>query len=149
MIRRLHPLAGGLALLIILSFWSATVVSEAFGTPVAVRTVKTAILWGMLALIPALVSVGATGFRLGGRSTQPLVAAKRRRMPVIALNGLCLLLPSAIFLQSRAAAGLFDSSFMVVQGVELVAGALNITLLALSLRDGLRLATARRALQTA
>lgn len=38
---------------------------------------------------------------------------------------------------------------MVVQGVELVAGALNITLLALSLRDGLRLAAARRALQTA
>lgn len=145
MIRKIHPVAGGIALLTVLAFWSSPLISEVFCDAGAVRSVKTAILWGMLVLAPAMALAGATGFRLGGRSTQPLIAAKRRRMPVIALNGLCVLVPCAIFLQARAAAGLFDTAFLVVQGVELLAGALNITLLALSMRDGLRLAARRRA----
>lgn len=144
MIRKIHPVAGVIALLTVLAFWSSTLISEVFCDAGTVRGVKTAILWGMLVLVPAMALVGASGFRLGGRSNQPLIAAKRRRMPVIALNGLAVLLPCAIFLEARAAAGLFDTAFAVVQGVELLAGTLNITLIALSMRDGLRLAFQRR-----
>ncbi|WP_234050901.1 MULTISPECIES: hypothetical protein [unclassified Xanthobacter] len=140
MIRRLHPLAGGIAFLTILLFWSSTIAAEAFGDGALVAWVKTAILWGMAVLVPAMVLVGATGFRLGGHSREPRIAAKRRRMPVIALNGLCVLVPCAVFLQARAAAGAFDTIFMAVQALELAAGALNITLMALSVRDGLALA---------
>lgn len=61
-------------------------------------------------------------------------------MKAVAANGLLVLLPSAWMLASWANAGRFDGTFYALQGVELVAGAINITLLALNMRDGLRLA---------
>ncbi|MBR0681525.1 hypothetical protein GXW74_13600 [Roseomonas eburnea] len=139
MIRRLHPIAGMTALLCILGFWTATALSELTGSAEAIRTAKTAILWGMVVLVPAMAMAGGTGFRLGGKAAQPRIAAKRRRMPLIAANGLLILLPSAIFLQARAAAGDFGTGFLVVQAIELAAGALNITLMGLMVRDGLAL----------
>jgi hypothetical protein len=60
-------------------------------------------------------------------------------MPFIALNGIAVLVPCAILLQQRAAAGQFDQIFTVVQAVELIAGAINLTLIGLSIRDGFRL----------
>ncbi len=144
MIRIVHPVAGVVALATILAFWTSTLISELFCDAAAVLAVKTAILYGLAVLIPAMAVVGGTGFRLGGRSHNPLVVAKRRRMPIIAANGLLVLVPCAIFLQARATEGLFDAVFYGVQGVELLAGALNIALLGLSLRDGLALAARRR-----
>ena len=63
---------------------------------------------------------------------------------MVAMKTLLVLVPCAVFLQARAAAGMFDGLFYAVQALELVAGALNITLLSLSLRDGLKLAAGRR-----
>lgn len=143
MIRRLHPVLGGLALALVATFWLSTVIAELTADHATILSVKTAVLYAMILLIPAMAGVGASGFRLGARMKHPLIAAKRRRMPLIALNGLLVLLPSAIFLQGRAATGIFDDWFFVVQGLELAAGALNVTLLALSLRDGRALARLR------
>ena len=42
-------------------------------------------------------------------------------------------------LAGKAQAGQFDTSFYIVQVIELIAGAVNITLLGLNMRDGLRL----------
>jgi hypothetical protein len=139
LVRRVHLAAGVTAFLTILAFWTSTVLSELFGSHAAVAAVKNGILWGMLLLIPAMAAVGGSGFRLGGRSTVPSVAAKRRRMPIIALNGLLVLFPSAVFLAMRADAGRFDTAFYAVQAVELVAGAANLMLIGLNIRDGLRL----------
>jgi hypothetical protein len=72
------------------------------------------------------------------------VDVKARRMKGVAANGLLVLLPSAFVLASWANAGRFDGAFYALQGLELVAGAVNITLLALNMRDGLRLAGRRR-----
>lgn len=47
-----------------------------------------------------------------------------------------ILLSYAFFLNSRAAAGQFDSVFYIVQSIELIAGAANLTLLGLSMKDG-------------
>ena len=58
---------------------------------------------------------------------------------VIAGNGILLLIPSALFLASKASAGEFDTSFYLVQALELVSGGVNITLLGLNMRDGLKL----------
>ncbi len=143
MIRRLHPVLGGTALALVASFWTASLVVEIMGDGAAILAVKTAILYAMILLIPAMAGAGATGFRLGARMKHPLVAGKRRRMPVIALNGLLVLLPCAIYLQARAAAGEFDGWFTAVQGLELAAGAFNIALLTRSLRDGHALARLR------
>jgi hypothetical protein len=60
-------------------------------------------------------------------------------MPFIALNGLLVLVPCAVFLQLRAAQGDFGAAFAVVQGIELLAGAANLVLMSLNLRDGLAL----------
>lgn len=139
MIRKLHPIAGIIAFLTILVFWTSTVVVELGGDETAIAAVKLRILWGLAVLIPAIALAGASGFKLGGKSPHPVVAAKRWRMPFIALNGIAVLVPCAILLQQRAAAGQFDQIFTVVQAVELIAGAINLTLIGLSIRDGFRL----------
>ncbi|MBI5131145.1 MAG: hypothetical protein HZA66_17020 [Rhodopseudomonas palustris] len=139
MIRTLHPIAGIIAFLTILCFWSSTVVVELGGTPAGIAAVKLAILWGLLLLVPSIAIAGASGFKLGGKSQRPDIVNKRKRMPLIALNGLVVLVPCAVFLQQRASAGLFDQTFTVVQAVELLAGAVNLALLGLNIRDGFRL----------
>lgn len=137
--KRIHPLAGGMALLIILVFWLSTALVELFGDAAAVTLVKTAIPWGFLVLIPALALTGISGMRLARGRDGPLVRTKRRRMPFVAANGILILVPAALYLAMKARAGEFDTGFGLVQVVELVAGAVNIVLLGLNMRDGLRL----------
>jgi len=139
MIRKLHPIAGIIAFLTILVFWTSTVVAELGGDAAAIAAVKLRILWGLAVLIPAIAFAGGSGFKLGGKSPHPVAAAKRWRMPLIAINGVAVLVPCAILLQQRAAAGQFDQIFTVVQAVELIAGAINLALIGLSIRDGFRL----------
>lgn len=143
MSKTLHPVAGTIALLTILSFWLSTACSEVFAGEQAVTTVKTLVPYGFFVLVPALMAAGGTGFRLGKRRRGPLVDAKKKRMPFIAANGILILIPSALYLSFKAQAGAFDTSFYTVQAVELMAGAVNITLLGLNMRDGLRLSRRR------
>ena len=139
MTRVLHPIAGGLAFSLIVVFFSATLISELFGSVEMVTAVKTAIPWGFLVLIPAMAGVGGTGLARAKGRRGGLLGKKARRMRWIALNGFLVLVPSALFLADRARDGLFDTAFYAVQGVELVAGATNIILIGLSIREGLRL----------
>ena len=140
MITLIHPIAGGLALLTMATFWLSTALTEVFASEAIVTVVKTAIPWGFLVLIPALLAAGGSGVLLArGRPRAGLVGAKLRRMPVVAANGLLILIPSALFLASKARAAEFDTAFYAVQVLELVAGAANITLLGLNVRDGLRM----------
>lgn len=135
----IHAGAGALALLTIGAFWSATVISELSGDAVAVAQVKTGILAGMAVLIPAMAVAGSSGYLLGRGWKSPLVRRKLARMKIAALNGILVLVPSAVFLALRARAGLFDGAFVAVQVLELGAGAVNIALLSLNMRDGLKL----------
>ncbi|MCC7039093.1 MAG: hypothetical protein IT516_02135 [Burkholderiales bacterium] len=136
---KLHGLFGAIALLCIATFWLSTVVSELFLDNAAVVAVKNAVLIGMWLLIPAMAATGGSGFALAKGRGGRLVDAKARRMRVVAANGLLVLLPSAFVLASWANAGRFDGAFYALQGVELLAGAVNVTLLALNMRDGLKL----------
>lgn len=137
--KAIHPIAGAVALLCVTTFWLATIISELSGSSALVVAVKSAIPWGFLLLIPALAATGASGFKLAQGGRDGPIGAKRGRMPFIAGNGLLILIPSALFLAGRARSGVFDCAFYLVQGLELLAGAANITLLALNMRDGLRL----------
>ncbi len=145
MLRRIHPVAGVIGFVMILTFWTSTVLSELFGTHDIVAAVKSMILYGLLILIPAMAIVGATGMSMGRRRKDKPAMAKRRRMPIIAANGLLVLVPAAFFLSSKANAGSFDTSFVAVQAVELIAGAINLTLMGLSIRDGRTMRLKRRA----
>ena len=139
MSKLIHPIAGTLATLLIAIFWLSTVLVEALGTHAQIASVKLAIPWGFLLLVPALAATGGTGFIRSRGARGGLVGRKLRRMPIIAANGAIILIPAALFLARKAEAGEFDTVFYVVQAVELLAGAVNLTLLVLNMRDGLRM----------
>jgi hypothetical protein len=140
----LHALAATLALLTVVTFLTTTAIAELFFDAPVIAAVKHAIVLGLWVLIPALAITAGTGFALGRGRTGLLVQGKRRRMPFIALNGLLGLLPAALFLHHKAQAGAFDAAFYAVQGLELVLGAVQTTLLARSFLSGLRLRQKRR-----
>jgi hypothetical protein len=135
----LHPMAGFLAMACIATFWLSTALSEAFGSRETIVAVKTAIPWGFLVLVPAMVATGGSGFSLSNGRRSGLAGTKLKRMPLIAANGLLVLIPAALFLASRARDAQLDAAFYAVQAVELVAGAVNLALLGLNFRDGLAL----------
>lgn len=136
---KIHAAAGAVALLVVASFWLSTVAAELSGNMAAVAAVKSGILTGMLVLIPAMALAGASGFSLGKGWRSPVVQRKKRRMRFIAANGLLVLLPSAYVLADWAGHGRFDAAFIAVQALELAAGAANIILLSLNMRDGMAL----------
>ncbi|MCK1395755.1 hypothetical protein [Bradyrhizobium sp. 1] len=144
MTKLIHPVAGTLALLTIATFWLSTALSELFASEATVIAVKTAIPWGFLLLIPALAATGASGFARAKGVRTGMIGKKLKRMPFIAANGLLVLIPAALSLASKARAGELDTAFYTVQALELIAGATNITLLGLNMRDGMKLTQWRR-----
>lgn len=136
MLKAIHPIAGVIGFLTILTFWSSTVYSEMFGTPETVAAVKSLVLRGLFVLVPAMAVVGASGMAMGRRRKDAPARAKKKRMPIIAGNGLLVLVPAAVYLSSKANAGAFDAGFYTVQVIELIAGATNLFLMGLSIRDG-------------
>ena len=100
-----------------------------------IRTVKLAFPWCFLILVPSLALAGGTGHLLGHGRTGRLVEHKRRRMPFIAANGIVILIPCALFLAWKADSYAFDATFYAVQVLELAAGALNLALLGMNLRN--------------
>ncbi|MCB4456723.1 hypothetical protein [Leisingera sp. McT4-56] len=136
---RVHAFAGGIGFLMILLFWTSTAFSELFASHEAIAAVKALILRGMFVLIPAMIIVGGSGMAMGRRRKDAPARAKKKRMPVIALNGLLILVPAAWFLAGKAAAGEFDGTFYAVQVVELIAGAGNLAMMGMNIRDGLKM----------
>ena len=136
---RIHAVAGGIGFLMILTFWTSTVISELFAGPDTIAAVKAMILKGMILLILAMAIAGVSGMAMGRRRKDALTRAKKQRMPIIAANGLLILVPAAWFLAGKAASGAFDTVFYVVQAVELIAGAANLSMMGLNIRDGLRM----------
>lgn len=133
-----HAIAGLVAFAFIASFWTSTLVSELFLSQDAVASVKAGIVYAFAVFVPVMIATGATGFAMGGTSTDPLIVAKRRRMPFIALIGMIVMIPAALFLNAKASAGEFDAWFYGVQLVELGAGAVNLSLMGMNIRDGIR-----------
>jgi hypothetical protein len=138
--KTVHLVAGLLATSAIVTFFASTILVELFGSYEAVADVKALIVTpGLWVLIPAIAVTGGSGYSLSRSRQGRLVENKKKRMPFIAVNGIFVLVPSAIFLNIWAAQGMFDARFYWVQGLELVAGATNLTLMGLNIRDGLRL----------
>lgn len=136
-------------MLTVLTFWTSTAVSEAFFSQEVVAGVKRSILYGMLILVPAIAATGASGVSLQSMRKGQLVDHKKRRMRIVALNGLLVMLPSAFFLNSKASAGEFDAPFYLVQAIELSVGVVQLFLMGRNFRDGLSLAGRLRSPQLA
>jgi hypothetical protein len=135
-----HAVCGGLALVLIAAFFLATIASELFGSLEQVVWVKTWIVDLIPVLVVLMAGAGALG-NLAGRGRKAReVARKRMRMALIAGNGVFILIPCALVLESWAIAEEFTGRFYTVQVIELLAGAANMYLIALNIRDGRRLA---------
>ena len=140
MLRRLHLVSSTLALLCIATFFLSTIFVELIGSRHSIASLKHLIVSsGLWILVPAMIATGASGVLMSRKRQGRLVALKKKRMPFIAANGLLVLMPCAIVLNQWASAGSFDTRFYFVQVIELIAGATNLALMGLNMRDGLRL----------
>ena len=137
----IHAIAGTTAMLTIATFWTSTLISELFLDQAAVVAVKHAIaVYGLAVLICTMALTGGSGFALGKSRNGRLVEQKEHRMRIIGINGLLIMVPSALFLYRKSAIGEFDTLFYVVQIVEICAGLAQLSLMGLNFRDGLKLA---------
>jgi len=140
----IHGIAGTTAMLFITGFWISTLISEIFLDYAAVAAVKHAIVYGLFLLVPFMAATGGSGFALGKTRKGWLLDQKKKRMAIIGTNGLLVMIPAAIFLNGKAAAGEFDTLFYAVQVVELIVGVVQLTLMSMNFRDGLKLASKLR-----
>ncbi|MGO4272049.1 hypothetical protein AB4Z22_19785 [Paenibacillus sp. TAF58] len=137
--KKLHAISSMIALLTIAVFMLSTIVTEIFGSHSSIAILKHLIvLPGLVILIPAMAVAGATGFKIAKGRKGQIIQSKRKRMPVIASIGLIVMVPSAILLSIWASDGLVGTTkFLMVQLIEFLGGAINLTLLGMSMRDGL------------
>jgi len=140
MINKIHPVVAVIATLCIATFFTSTILVELFGSHESIAMVKDLIVMpGLLILVPTVAVAGGTGFVLSKNRKGRLVESKQKRMPFIAANGMLILVPAAIFLDQWAAFSSFDIRFYIVQSLELLAGAINLSLMSLNMRDGLKM----------
>lgn len=138
---KLHKVCAILAFIMIASFFTSTLISELLADKNTISQVKQVIAYAVWLLIPLMAITGITGSKLAPniKMGQGLLGNKKKRMPIVALNGLLILLPCAIYLNVLASQGLFTQRFYVIQLIELIAGSTNLTLMALSIRDAMKI----------
>lgn len=140
MILVIHRTAALVSYLCINVFIVSTLCVELIGTHSLISEVKGLILWpGLFILVPSIALAGATGFSLAKLRHGKITLRKKQRMPFIGANGILVLIPCAIFLNSMASSDTFDISFYAVQAIEIAAGVTNLILMTLNIRDGLKL----------
>ena len=136
----IHKTASIIATLCVATFFISTLMVEFFGTEEMIVLVKSLIVMpGIFILVIMMALTGATGFALAKNRKGEIVQNKKRRMPIIAMTGIFILIPAAIYLNNWASAGLFDTRFYIVQAIELLAGATNLILMIKSIQDGKKL----------
>jgi hypothetical protein len=138
-LRRIHVGSSIAAMTVIAIFLLSTIGAETWATDDGLAAVKQWVARLIAVLVAAMIGAAMSGQRLAGRSRNALVRRKLKRMRAVGAIGLLVLIPCAVVLARLAADHDFSSLFVVLQSVELVAGAANLTLLTLNLRDGLAL----------
>lgn len=134
---KLHKIFAIVAFATILSFWFSTLIVELFFNYEAITYVKSLIVFpGLFILIPSIIITGISGNIIAKKSKKKeLIEKKKKRMPIIAILGAFILLPSAIYLDMLASQQIFDTKFYMIQVLELIAGATNSVLMFLNIRD--------------
>lgn len=99
--KRIHGLAGVIGFAVILTFWVSTVLSELVGSGESIADVKTAIVWGMIILIPSLAIAGATGMAMGWHRPGRLAARKRNACPLSLETAFSFWSPPPFFFNQR------------------------------------------------
>ncbi|HHB1596165.1 TPA: hypothetical protein ACN976_004352 [Vibrio campbellii] len=143
-----HRISSMTAYMFIMSFFTSTVFVELFGDQQAIVAVKTYISYAIWAVVPLMAAAGITGAKMAPKVKKGPIAAKKKRMPFVAMNGVLILVPAAIYLHHLAQLGQFDTTFYVIQVVELLAGFTNLTLMTLNIRDARALKQPRKTVKS-
>lgn len=133
-----HIIATVIAALTIANFFTFSLIAEIKGSPNFIKQVKTAILYCLPILIIAMPILALSGKKLAGNSKNPLVVQKQKRMKFVAINGV-LLISLAIYLYYHANFKVIDTTFLIAQITELFLGAINLGLIAMNIRAGMKL----------
>lgn len=132
-----HGILGTFGTLTIASFLGSTLVAELFLPNSAVISVKYGIAhYGIYCLVAFMALTGISGNGLAKGYKGGLVGTKRKRMVVIALNGVLIMIPSALFLSHKASSGALDIYFYSVQVLETVVGSLQLFLMYKNFSEG-------------
>ena len=143
--KAIHFVGAVVATSCIFVFFTSTVIVELLGSEQLIAKVKELIVFpGLFILIPAIAATGATGISLGKARKGKLVQGKMKRMSIIGINGILILVPSAIYLNILASSADFGTAFFLVQGLELIAGIVNLVLMGMNFKDGLSISRKTR-----
>lgn len=137
MIYKINKVFTLIAFLSIATFFTSTLIVELFFSHEVVAIVKSLIVCpGLFILVPAMAITGITINKIAkSNKDDKTIKAKQKRMPIIALNGIIILLPAAIYLNILASNGEFSTTFYIIQVFELLAGATNLTLMYKNIRN--------------
>lgn len=141
---RIHLTAAIGALTLIATFLVSSAVTELIGNRGDVHDVRQWIVFGLPLLVGCLAAVALTGRRLARKSKAAVIRRKQRRMQAVAAAGIAILVPCALILAELTATTSAGSVVTALEITELLAGALNLTLLVLNFRDGRGLSRPRQ-----
>ncbi|WP_313114355.1 hypothetical protein [Aequorivita sediminis] len=137
-----HIMATVIAGFTISCFFSFSLIAEILGEDFFIKQVKTGILYCLPILVVTMPMLALSGKKLSENSQNPIVNKKLKRMKLIALNGV-ILISLAIYLYYHATYKSIDNTFLYVQVLELVIGALNLGLIVMNINSGLKLSGRR------
>ena len=134
----IHLTAAIVATLTISTFFVSSVVAEINGTEALIKKVKQVIFLALPILLIVMPALGITGNKLAGKSKNPVILSKQRRMKFIVMNGI-ILISLACFLYYRSLYETIDDVFLIFQFLEFSFGLLNLTLIGMNIKSGLQL----------
>jgi hypothetical protein len=144
LVARAHVMAAVTATAVVITFLASGAAIDLAGDPGDDRVLRGAVLLGVPLLIACLASAGLTGRRLAQGSWSAIVRRKQRRLQAAAVVGLVVLVPCAVALYHLRGRWGTSPEVVVMEALELVAGAFNLWLLVSNFRDGRRMARRQR-----
>lgn len=135
--KNLHRVSAIGAMLTICSYLISSLVAEISSNFTLIYQVKAYIVFSLPLLVIFMMLTVFSGQRIGN-SNHPVVKRKLRRLKIIGTNGTMLVI-LAVVLYLKASRGSFDSTFWILQAIELIFGFSNIVLMVAMAVDGMRL----------
>ncbi|QUM77156.1 hypothetical protein HWV00_13440 [Moritella sp. 24] len=138
-LKNIHKIAASLAFILIATFQVSTILADTFATERLIADVKSTILVFVPVLMLAMMATGISANKLYTGTMKGVFKTKQTRMKIAAINGIFVLLPAAVILARWSEQGQFDTLYWTVQGIEIITGLVNLTMIGLNIRDGIRL----------
>jgi hypothetical protein len=133
-----HISATVIAVLAISTFFILSMTAEISGNQTFITSIKRFIFFSLPVLFIVMPTLAITGNSLAGKSKNPKVLVKKKRMKFVMINGILLVFLASI-LYYRAHNYQFGTFFVILQIVEFCLGLTNLFLIGLNIRSGFQL----------